>query len=120
VVVVQTVPNRAGPIAGTSRPLGPLGGIGAVDFMLIARKAIQYAPAGASRREIVEGIGRGIGMVAVHEFAHQILGTAGLHNDDENSYEYHSPDRASQYYGELRWTTARPVLQRKLGISGGS
>jgi len=38
-----------------------------------------------------------------------------MHNrTDENSYEYPSPDRASQYYGELHWTTARPILEQKL------
>lgn len=59
--------------------------------------------------------GRGIGRVAAHEFGHQILGTGLVHNtDDENSYEYPSPDRAAQYYGELHWTTARPLLEQKL------
>jgi hypothetical protein len=65
---------------------------------------------------MIEGIGRGIGRVAAHEFAHQILGSAAMHNaTDQYSYEYPSPDRASQYYGELHWTIARPLLQRKLG-----
>ena len=87
------------PNAGESMPLGLLGGSGAVSFDLVALKAIQYAPAGASRQTIVEGIGRGIGRVAAHEFAHQILNTGAVHNrDDENSYEYPSPDRAAQYY----------------------
>ena len=32
----------------------------------------------------------------------QILGANAVHNDaDPDSYEYGSPDRASQYYGEL-------------------
>jgi hypothetical protein len=30
-------------------------------------------------------------------------------------YEYANADRASQYYGELRWTTASSVLQQKFG-----
>ena len=62
------------------------------------------------------GIGRGIGSVAAHEFAHQILGGVAVHDDtDENSYEYPSPDRASQYYGELHWTIAQPLLHQKIG-----
>jgi hypothetical protein len=81
----------------------------------VALKAIQYAPADASRATIIDGIGRGIGRVAAHEFAHQILGGNNMHNQtDENSYEFPSPDRASQYYGELHWTTARPILEQKL------
>lgn len=34
---------------------------------------------------------------------------------DRTSYEYGNADRPSQYYGELRWTTAWPVLQQKFG-----
>jgi hypothetical protein len=63
----------------------------------------------------VEGIGRGIARVAAHELAHQIINSAAAHNPrDESSYEFPSPDRAAQYYGELRWTTARPFLEQRL------
>jgi hypothetical protein len=114
--VVRSLPARGPlPSAGESMPLGWMGGAGAVSFELVALKAVQYAPDGASRQAIVEAIGRGIGHVAVHEFAHQILNTGAVHNaKDENSYEYPSPDRAAQYYGTLHWTTARPFLEQKL------
>jgi len=103
------------PNSGESLSFGWLGGSGAVSFDLIALKAVQYAPPGTSRQAIVEGIGRGIGRVAAHEFAHQILNAGLVHNTgDENSYEYPSPDRAAQYYGELHWTTARVFLEQKL------
>jgi hypothetical protein len=96
-------------------PHGFLGGSGGVSFELIALKAIQYAPPGATRQIIVDGIGRGIGRVAAHEFAHQMINAGETHNpQDENSYEFPSPDRAAQYYGELRWTTARPLLEQRL------
>jgi hypothetical protein len=106
--------NQKLPNAGESVALGRFGGWGAVGFDLVALKAINYAPAGAPRHRIIEGIGRGIGRVAVHEFVHQILGVAVAHNDtDVNSYEYGSPDRTSQYYGDLHWTTALPLLNKK-------
>jgi hypothetical protein len=114
--VVESLPRR-GPLpnAGESMSLGWMGGAGAVSFELVALKAVQYAPDGASRGAIVEAIGRGIGHVAVHEFAHQILNTSAVHNkDDERSYEYPSPDRSAQYYGDLHWTTARPLLEQTL------
>ena len=105
--------------AGESRVFGPLGGSGSVAFAMLAHNAIEYAPPDASRRQIVDGIGRGIGRAAVHEFAHQALGLDNLgHLDnrtDEESYEYANADRASQYYGELRWTTAWPMLVQKFG-----
>jgi hypothetical protein len=64
---------------------------------------------------ITEAIGRGIGRVAAHEFAHQILNAGAVHDHtDENSDEFQSPDRASQYDGELHWTTARPLLEQTL------
>ena len=34
---------------------------------------------------------------------------------DVDSYEYGSPDRQSQYYGELHWTTAWPFLDARFG-----
>jgi hypothetical protein len=34
--------------------------------------------------------------------------------DDENSYEYPSPDRAAQYDGDLHGTTARPFMEQTL------
>jgi hypothetical protein len=84
--------------------------------VILALGAIKHAPAGAPRQIVVEGIGRGIGRAAVHEFAHQILGVVAMDNaTDGNSYEYASFERASQYYGELHWSSAWPLLQRKIG-----
>ena len=103
------------PSAGESMPLGFMGGAGAVSFDLIATKAIEYASAGATRQTVLDGIGRGIGRVAAPELAHQIVNDGAAHNrNDENSYEYPSPDRVAQYYGELHWTTARPLLEARL------
>jgi hypothetical protein len=119
VQVLQSLPvrrNKQLPIAGESLALGLLGGTGTVGFDIVATKAIRYAPDGASRQRVLEGIGRGIGRVAVHEFMHQMLGAAAGDNAaDSNSYEYGSPDRASQYYGELHWSTAWPLLHEKFG-----
>jgi len=116
VEVVRALRGRGAlPNAGESMPHGFLGGSGGVSFELIALKAIQYAPPGATRQIIVDGIGRGIGRVAAHEFAHQMINAGETHNPrDEHSYEFPSPDRAAQYYGELRWTTARPLLEQRL------
>jgi hypothetical protein len=106
-------------LAGQSHVFGPLGGFGSVGFLILAHNAIEYAPDGASRAQIVDGIGRGIGRAAVHELAHQALGMDNLshidNRSDEYSYEYSSADRAEQYYGDVRWTTAWPVLEEKFG-----
>ncbi len=105
--------------AGESHVFGPLGSWGSVGFLILAHNAIEYAPPSASRGEIVAGIGHGIGRAAVHEFAHQALGLDNVsyidNRTDIASYEYANADRPSQYYGELRWTTAWPVLQRRFG-----
>jgi len=105
--------------AGESHVFGPLGSWGSVGFLILAHNAIEYAPPSASRQDIVAGIGRGVGRAAVHEFAHQVLGVDNLTNidnrTDDTSYEYGNADRPSQYYGELRWTTAWPVLRQKFG-----
>jgi hypothetical protein len=118
--VVRSLParnTRAVPRAGESVALGMLGGGGTVACDVVARKAVNYAPAGAQRTDVVEAIGRGVGRTAVHEFVHQVLGPAVGHDDgDVDSYEHGSSDRASQYYGELHWTIAWPELQRRLGV----
>jgi hypothetical protein len=102
--------------AGHSIALGPLGGIGELNFTVLALSAIRFAPAGASRPAIVDGIGRGIGRAAVHELAHQIVATAAMDNDsDPDSYEYSTFIRASQYYGTLHWGGAWPIVLQKIG-----
>jgi hypothetical protein len=108
--------RRVFPVAGASLGMGLLGGRASLGFNTLAANAVHYAPPGAAREAIVEAIGRGVGRAAVHELAHQI--TSGLSMDnrtDEESYEYFSADRPSQYYGELRWTTAGPILRERIG-----
>jgi hypothetical protein len=83
---------------------------------MVTNKATLYAPLDESRKTLIEGIGRGIGRVAVQKFFHQILGLEASHNDqDPGSYEYGSPDQQAQYYGELHWSTAESLLRKKVG-----
>lgn len=109
-------PRRV-PSSGESYALGPFGGGGTVDFQVAAYGAIHYAPPGATRQEIVDGIGRGIARAAAHEFGHLIL--AGRFNHtrrtDGPTYEGATSDRAEQYYGEIHWATAWPLLEQKIG-----
>lgn len=119
VAVVRSLRTR-GPLpnAGQSLAFGMLGGSGYLAFATLAAGGIKYAPAGASRQATVDGIARGIGRAAAHEFSHQILGAAAVHSrDDRDSFEYFTSDRASQYYGELHWTTAWPLLTQRVGAA---
>jgi hypothetical protein len=118
VSVVQDFPAAGLPSAGQSHRLLPFGGVGSVSFRTLADHAIAYAPAGADRAAIIEGIGKGIGRTAAHEFAHQVLPRVNIHaSKDTDSYEYGSSDRPSQYYGTLHWEFARPRLEETLGRS---
>ena len=102
-------------VAGESRAVSGFGGQGAVSFDFLASGAVAYASEDASRASIIEAIGRGIGRTAVHEFTHQLLPTALIHDSaDAQSYEHESAARSEQYYGELRWNLAWPLLQRRL------
>ena len=68
---------------------------------------------------MIAGIGRGIGRAA-HEFAHQLLGSAPIHDSkDLRSYEYGSAARVERYYGEMRWDIARPLLEQRVGLKQG-
>ena len=108
--------RRVFPVAGASVGLGMLGGRASLGFNTLTANAVHYAPPDATRQHIVEGIGRGVGRAAVHEFAHLITGGLGLDNrTDKNSYEYFSADRASQYYGELHWAAAGPIVRERIG-----
>jgi hypothetical protein len=111
---VITANNRYA-AAGASNVFGPLGGDGSVSFITLAAQAMFHAPAGARRADVVDGIGRGLGRAAVHEFAHQILPQGPMHTTaDRASYEYWSSDREAQYYGEMRWSVAEPKLRERL------
>ena len=101
--------------AGQTYMLGPFGNFGAVNFQLLAAQAMAWAATHATRGEIVDAIGRGIGRAAVHEFGHQLLPQDPMHTtEDETSYEYGSANRRAQYYGELHWSVAAPKLRARL------
>lgn len=102
--------------AGESRAVRPLGGRGAVSFRVLADNAVAYAATDATRATILDGIGRGLGRAAAHEFAHQFFPTAQIHaSTDVASYEYASANRAEQYYGQLHWDFAWPLLVERFG-----
>jgi hypothetical protein len=114
--VVQDFPPAGLPAAGQSRRLLPFAGFGSVSFRTLADHAVAHAPPGAERTAIIDGIGRGIGRSAAHEFAHQILPRVNIHaSKDLRSYEYGSADRTEQYYGDVHWDFARPILLEHLG-----
>lgn len=103
-------------VAGESRAITGVGGHGAVNFSLLASAASSCAPPGADRRTLLEAIGRGVGRAAAHEFAHQLLPTAPIHDStDLESYEYASAGRCQQYVGPMHWERAGPLLRRRLG-----
>jgi hypothetical protein len=103
-------------IAGQSFAVPGLGGQGEVSFFFLASGAVALAPENATRTEILEAIGRGIGRTAVHELTHQLLPQAPIHEStDVRSYEYDSAARREQYFGEMHWALARPLLEQRLG-----
>ena len=102
--------------AGATRVLPPLGGNGAVNFLMLGSQAVSHAPEGRGRQEVVQGIGRGIGRAAVHEFLHQMLPRLNIHESrDAASYEYPFSSRPSQFYGPMRWNLAWVPLRERFG-----
>lgn len=102
--------------AGASRVVAPIGGNGAVNFLMLSSQAVSHAPPDADRSAVVEAIGRGVGRAAVHEFVHQLLPRLNIHDSkDDRSYEYGYSSRPAQYYGEMRWDLARPALLERFG-----
>src|SRR5688572_15524943 len=120
VQVVQDVSDhrlsRRSSVAGESRAVPWLGGLGAVNFSYFAAGAVVYAPPHATRDEIIAGIGRGLGRGAVHEFAHQLVRGVEVHaGGDRGSYEYYAASRVEQYYGPMYWGVAGPKLKEQYG-----
>lgn len=123
VAVVQEIRDprlrRAMFVAGESRAVAGFGGRGAVNFSLLASAAVSCAPDGATASDLVAAIGRGIGRAAAHEFAHQLLPKAPLHDThDVRSYEYRAASRCEQYFGPMHWDLAGPLLEDRLGLRG--
>ena len=107
--------NREGTYAGESRAMAGFGGSGAVNFEYVANGAMVFAPDDASRAEVIEALGRGIGRVAIHEFAHQLLPKRHIDgSQDLNSYEGNTAAIIEGYYGDLHWDIARPWLDARL------
>ena len=100
-----------------SRAFGAIGGDGAVSFSALAAMAVDLAPAGTPRAELVAAIGRGIGRVAAHELAHQILSEPRHPRQHAiaGSYDFADVNRRSQFYGPVHWDLAGPWLRDALG-----
>jgi hypothetical protein len=106
---------RNGTYAGESRAIAGFGGSGAVNFEYVANGAMVFAPDDAGRAEVIEALGRGIGRVAIHEFAHQLLPKSAIHDSrDRSSYEGNSPALIEGYFGDLHWDLAGPWLEARL------
>lgn len=106
---------RPGTYAGESRAVAGFGGAGAVNFDYVANGAMVFAPDDASRADMIEAVGRGIGRVAIHEFTHQLLPKQPIDGSrDRNSYEGNTAAAIEGYYGDLHWDIARPWLEKRL------
>ena len=113
----QRFRSREVSVAGESRGAAGWGGSGAVSFDFLAGSAMVYVPETFGRAELIAAIGRGIGRSAVHEFAHQLLPSAPIHDSrDRASYEFESAARNEQYVGDMRWALAKPLLEDRLGL----
>lgn len=119
--VVQEVPgtlvhSAANRPAGRSRTFPGGGGEGSVSFEFAAGGALVYAPAGATREDMIAAIGRGTGRAAVHEALHQLLPRAPIdRSKDASSYEYYTGARVEQFYGPMSFDFAHAMLEQRYG-----
>lgn len=116
-LVVNTESPYAGRPSGIAESFaaGPLGGRATVSFSRAAQLAASLAPREAARADILDGMARGIARAAAHELVHLVTNLDFHDRADPDSYEYPFADRASQFYGELRWGSAWPLLVAQLG-----
>ena len=103
-------------IPAESRAASGLGGQGIVSYSWLASSAVVYALEDAYRATMIQAFERGIGRPAVLEYVHVLLPHVPIHDStDIRSYEYHSAARREQYFGDMRWSLAEPLLQERLG-----
>jgi hypothetical protein len=103
-------------VAGEAFAVPGLGGQANISFEFLAGGAVASSPRSATRDEVLQAIGRGIGRTAAHELAHALLPEAPIHDSqDVRSYEFDSAARHEQYFGEMHWALARPWLEARLG-----
>ena len=116
-LVVNTDSPYAGRPSGIAESFaaGPLGGRATVSFSRAAQLAAWLAPPAASRADVLDGIARGIAAAAAHELVHLVTSLNIHDRADPDSYEYPFADRAAQFYGELHWGSAWPLLVAQLG-----
>lgn len=108
--------HREASVAGASRGAAGFGGSGEVNFEFVANGAMVFAPQAASRSEVIEALGRGVGRVAIHEFLHQLLPKAPIDDRaDPRSYEGSSAASIEGYWGDLHWGIAGPLLEERVG-----
>ena len=111
----QRMVRRQSTYAGESRAVAGFGGSGAVNFEYVANGAMVFSPEYASRADVIEAVGRGIGRVAIHEFLHQLLPKAAIDGSkDGHSYEGNTAATAEGYSGDLHWDLAAPLLDARL------
>ena len=117
--VLQEFPPRRGWhrfAVAESVSMGAFGGEGSISFTAVASRAIGNAPAGATRAVMIDGIARGLGRIAAHEFAHQLLHSVNLHaSNDVQSYEFRGANRAALFYEPMHWAFAGALLLERLG-----
>lgn len=112
----QRFRHREMNVAGQSRGAAGFGGSGAVSFEFVANGAMVFAPEAATRRDVIEAVGRGIGRVAIHEFLHQLLPKAPIDDSrDARSYEGSSAASVEGYFDDLHWGIAEPLLEQRVG-----
>ena len=118
--VIQTVRDRrmrgTWNVAGEAFAVPGLGGQREVSFEFLAERRGRQRAAHRDRAPTsLQAIGRGIGRTAAHEFAHALLPQAPIHDSqDVRSYEFDSAARREQYFGEMHWALARPLLEARL------
>jgi hypothetical protein len=105
--------RRTSEVFGTARAVRGFGGRGSVNFYAVASGAAAFAPGHATRQDVLAGIGRGVGRVAIHEFTHLFLPKIPIDQvTDPLSFEFGHAARREQFYGELHWNVAREALLR--------
>ena len=90
-------------------------GIASAIVVLVVGLTLQHGSPGSTRDVIVDGIGRGLGRVAAHEFTRQLLHSVNLDTrEDIRSYELHSTKRATLFYQPIRRAFAGVLLLKRI------
>jgi len=98
----------------------PMSSVSAVRFDVLAKIVLDVsecehaAPCAVPRRELLDGLGRGVGATAAHELGHQRGFGFATDSDCDDCYDGRSSTTRVHFFGEKHWSDSALQAMRRV------